>query len=242
MTVPTPARRLPPWGIPATIGWTVLAFVLSAIAVGAVFGLLGHGYPGLSASSYDGVAIAVGALVSIPVQVAVLVLAAQRRGWSTVDYLALTAPRRGEIIMAIICAAALVLLFDVALFLTGHDLVTPFQTEGYRSAREAGWLVAFLVAVIVFAPVGEEIAFRGFLYRGLARPGYEIHAIVAIALVWAALHIQYDWLGVGQVFAIGLLLGWIRWASGSTTLAILVHVLINLESMIETAVKVGYLS
>ena len=56
------------------------------------------------------------------------------------------------------------------------------------------------------------------------------------------LHIQYDWLGMVQIFAIGLMLGWFRWASGSTTLTIVMHVLINLEAMIETAIKVEYLS
>ena len=30
-----------------------------------------------------------------------------------------------------------------------------------------------MLAIVVVAPVGEEIAFRGFLYRGLVRPGYE---------------------------------------------------------------------
>ena len=41
---------------------------------------------------------------------------------------------------------------------------------------------------------------------------------------------------------LGLVLGWFRWASGSTTLTIIMHVLINLEAMIETAIKVEYCS
>ena len=92
------------------------------------------------------------------------------------------------------------------------------------------------------APVGEEIAFRGFLYRGLMRPGYEMLTIVAISVAWALLHIQYDWLGMAQIFAAGLTLGWFRWASGSTTLTIIMHVLINFEAMLETATKVELLS
>ena len=137
---------------------------------------------------------------------------------------------------------ALDVVFSLLLLLTGNDLVTPFQVEAYRSAKEAGWLFWLLVAIVVFAPIGEEIAFRGFLYRGLARPGYELYAIVAIAVAWAAMHIQYDWIGIFQVFAIGVLLGWIRWASESTLLPILMHMLINAEAMIETAIKVEYLS
>jgi hypothetical protein len=137
---------------------------------------------------------------------------------------------------------ALDVVFDVLLYATGHDLVPPFQVEAYQSAKDAGWLLGLMLAIVVVAPVGEELAFRGFLYRGLARPGWEIQAIVIIALLWALLHIQYDWFGMAQVFAAGLMLGWFRWASGSTTLTIMMHVLINAEAMLETLIKMDILS
>ena len=117
-----------------------------------------------------------------------------------------------------------------------------FQVEAYQSAKDANWLPAMMLAIIVVAPVGEEITFRGFLYRGLVRPGYERLTIVVISLAWALLHIQYDWLGMVQIFAAGLALGWFRWASGSTTLTIVMHMLINFEAMLETAIKVELLS
>ena len=92
------------------------------------------------------------------------------------------------------------------------------------------------------APIGEETCLPRLSYRGLVRPGHELLAIVVISLAWALLHIQYDWLGMAQIFAAGLVLGWFRWASGSTTLAIIMHVLINVEAMLETAIKVELLS
>jgi membrane protease YdiL (CAAX protease family) len=54
------------------------------------------------------------------------------------------------------------------------------------------------------------------------------------------LHVQYDWFGTAQVFAIGLLFGFVRWRTGSTTLAILMHVLLNLESVVETVFVMGW--
>jgi len=89
----------------------------------------------------------------------------------------------------------------------------------------------------MFAPVGEEIAFRGFLYRGLARHGRELQAIIIVSLVWSLLYIQYNWIGVTQIFLFGLLFGWFRCASGSTTVTILMHIAVNLEAMIETIIK-----
>ena len=136
-------------------------------------------------------------------------------------------------LLASLCVVALIAVSNVLLYLTGQDVVTPFQVEVYRSAKENGWLLGLLVAIVIAAPIGEEIAFRGFLYRGWALPGYELYAIAATSLAWALLHVQYDWVGIGQIFITGLLLGWFRWASGSTALTILMHALVNLEAMIE---------
>jgi hypothetical protein len=37
-------------------------------------------------------------------------------------------------------------------------------------------------------------------------------------------------------------LGWFRWASGSTTITIIMHILVNVEAMLETWIKVQYFS
>lgn len=242
MTFASDQNRTPPWGILATVAWLLLAFAISAVVVVGVFSAWQTDYLRASNGTYDGVLIAIGSLASIPVQVAVLAIAARLRHWSPASYLALNIPRRGEIVFAVICVLVLDLAFNSLLYLSGHNIVSPFQVETYRTAKDAGWLFWLLTAIIVAAPVGEEVTFRGFVYRGLARPGRELHAIVVIALAWALLHIQYDWLGMLQIFAIGLIFGWFRWASGSTTLTIIMHVLINFEAMIETAIKVEYLS
>jgi membrane protease YdiL (CAAX protease family) len=242
MNIAPDQSGLPPWGVLATLAWLLLAFVLSVAFGVVIYGAWLGGVPRELANSYDGVLVTIGTLVSVPVEVTILAMAARIRGWPAARYLALNIPRRGEVVMAVICVVALILVSNALLYATGSDIVTPFQVDAYRSAAEAGAMAWFLLAVVIFAPVGEEIAFRGFLFRGLARPGREIHAIVIVALAWSLLHFQYDWIGVTQIFLIGLVLGWFRWASGSTTIPIVMHVLINLEAMIETAIKVGHQS
>jgi hypothetical protein len=145
-------------------------------------------------------------------------------------------------VFAALCIIALDLLFDGMLYGSGRELVPSFQVEAYQSAKDAGWLVLMTFAIVVIAPVGEEVIFRGFLFRGLVRPHREWLAIAVIAAAWALLHIQYDWLGMAQIFAVGMIFGWFRWASGSTTLTIMMHVLVNAEAMIETAIKMELLS
>jgi membrane protease YdiL (CAAX protease family) len=232
----------PPWGIPATIAWLLFAFLSSVIVATIVFAAWQVERTNLRTFNYDGVVITIGALASVPVQIAVLAIAAQLRNWVPAHYLALNVPKRGEIVFGVLSVIALNAVFDLTMYLFGRELVPPFQVEAYQSAKEAGWLMWLILAIVVVAPIGEEIAFRGFLYRGLVRVGHEWLAIVVISIAWALLHIQYDWLGMMQIFAAGLMLGWFRWASGSVTLTTMMHVLINFEAMIETAIKVEMLS
>ncbi len=236
---PAPAQ---PWGVPATIAWLLFAFLASVVVATIVFAAWQGDRVNIRPSTYDGVMITIGAMASVPVQIAVLAFAARLRRWTPADYLALNRPKRSEIIFAVLCTIALMVAFDALIAVSGRDLVPPFQVEAYQSAKDAGWMLGLMLAIVVVAPVGEEIAFRGFLYRGLVRPGYERLAIVVISLAWALLHIQYDWLGMAQIFAAGLTLGWFRWASGSTSLTIIMHFLINFEAMLETAIKVELLS
>ena len=67
-------------------------------------------------------------------------------------------------------------------------------------------------------------------------------AIVVISVLWAALHIQYDWAGMLQIFVIGLFLGFVRWRSGSTLLTFVLHALFNLEGTMETVLFVKFFS
>jgi membrane protease YdiL (CAAX protease family) len=63
--------------------------------------------------------------------------------------------------------------------------------------------------------------------------------IVLISIVWSLGHFQYDWLGITSIFVVGVLLGLVRWRTGSTTLTIVIHMLNNLESWTETGFALG---
>jgi hypothetical protein len=100
--------------------------------------------------------------------------------------------------------------------------------------QTAGFLPLLLVALIVAAPVFEEIGFRGFLFQGIAKLPYGgIPAILVTASLWALIHQQYDWFGIGTIFVTGLFLGAVRLKTGSTTLTIVLHALMNLAASIE---------
>ena len=182
--------------------------------------------------------------VAGPAWIGASVLAARLRKWRARDYLALVPPRRAEIAFAVACLAALLIAFDLFTFVVGRDVVPRFMVEAYKSARAVQFaLPLFFLAVVIVAPIAEEIAFRGFLFRGLSESWLGVSGtLVVTSAVWAAMHIQYDAFTIGQIFCIGLLLGWIRWATGSTLLTIALHVLANLTACIQAAIKVEWLN
>jgi membrane protease YdiL (CAAX protease family) len=195
---------------------------------------------GMPDFSGDGVAVTLIILMSTPMQVGLLALFAQRAGGSVAAYLGWIWPRRSEVVFGIVAVVTVIVVANAISWLLGRGIVTAFQSDIYRTAGAAGSLAMLWLwlAVVVATPIGEETLFRGFLFRGwLQAPRDAWPVIVVTALLWALIHVQYDWYVTGQVFAFGVLLGWMRWATGSTLLAILLHSLINLEGMIETVVQ-----
>lgn len=231
-----------PWGRGATFALAVLALlagqIVALLALTLWYGQnLGH----LPNFSGDGAAITLIIAVSTPIEVGLLALFASRGGGSAAEYLGLKWPSRGELVLGLAATVALIIVGNVVSWLLGRNLVTPFQTDIYTTASAAGWLLWLCVAVIILTPIGEEILFRGFLFQGwLRKPSDGWVVIFATSLLWAMIHVQYDWYVIGQIFVFGLLLGWLRWASGSTILTILLHALINAEGMIETVLGLSW--
>jgi len=247
---PAPARPLSGW---STLGWAVLAFCawLAAEAL-VLIAFIARWYarsPGVPIDvdqvAHDGYVVSIAAIASMAVQCGVVILALRRAHQPVADYLGLVRrPHPREILFCLASVAVLLVASDLLSFLMGHDLVPPFMVHVYESARNAGApaILLFLIAAVIAAPVGEEIMFRGFLFRGWAAPLGVTGTIVVTSAVWAAIHVQYDWYGIVQVFCLGLLFGWVRARSGSTLLTMMMHSVCNIAATVETAVIIDWLS
>src|SRR6476646_9417089 len=224
-----------PWGIFATLALGALALLAGQLSgIAALSALYGFDLGEVATVSQDGGAIVLFIFVSAPVQVAVLVLAAAYKG-NVLTYLGYMLPRRSEVVFGIAVLATLIVVGDTVSWLAGRNIVDRFQTDIYQAAKSASMLPLLLVAVTVFIPVTEESLFRGFLFRGWLRSPHQAWPVIVVtAGLFAVIHVQYDWFLIAQVFAFGVLFGWVRWATGSTILTMLLHALVNLEGMIET--------
>jgi membrane protease YdiL (CAAX protease family) len=79
-----------------------------------------------------------------------------------------------------------------------------------------------IVGILVLAPLGEELLFRGVIFKLLATKSTAL-AILITATLFAGSHFQYSWLGMVLVFIDGLYYGFARAWSGSTLLTIAMH-------------------
>jgi len=232
------------WGYWATLGWALLAFVASQFAALVALLWLRQGdVSSLLSTPFDGAVVTLFIMIANPLMIAVIMLAVRLARSQQAEYLALTLSPARYLYRGVVWLVGLVAASDALLYFGGYPLVTPFQLQSYTTAVAEGWLPALLVGSILVAPAGEEIMFRGFVFRGWARSDRTTWpAIVVISVLWAGLHVQYDWTGILQIFVIGLFLGWMRWRSGSTLLTFLLHALLNLEGTMETVLQVRFLS
>jgi uncharacterized protein len=254
---PLPASRAPmravavraerPWGFWGSLGWGLLAVAtgLSAIVICAVIWRITHQFQAPHPEDTDFAYVAAGKLASIlasVVPLAVLGIAVKIRGFSLRDYFALEAVRRRDLVLGIACLTVLLVVGATMESLLGIDGGSNVETT-YRTERLAGTLPLLWLLVVVVAPVTEELLFRGFLHCGWASSWLGVPGtIVLTSALWAALHLQYNWLGILVIFLMGLIFGSLRQHSGSTTLTIVLHAFNNLFVTVLVTVKIEWLS
>jgi hypothetical protein len=190
------------------------------------------------ASGLDGSGMVLGlvTLVGCPICISFLWLVCLLRGAPWREYMAWDRPSWKTLLRTAPVVVAFWIASDLVTLALGRPIVPPFMMQAYETA---GFLPILLIAVIVIAPIFEETLFRGLAFRGWERSFLTpIGTIVLTSAIWAAMHIQYDWYGMGLVLATGFLLGGIRYFTKSTTVAILAHGLFNLVATIEVVIQV----
>jgi len=88
-----------------------------------------------------------------------------------------------------------------------------------------GYVFLFL-AVVIVAPVGEEVVFRGFLQKFLEEYWKDItRAVLVTSLFFAMIHFNPFW--TIQIYILGVLLGFLSWKTKSVIPSIMLHSINN---------------
>jgi len=230
-----------PWGFWATMAWSVATMILLLIVeivVLVVVLVAAHQQdPKLDVEKLNldsnGLVLAISSIVAAPVGVGLILLLIYARRCPIGEYLGWNRPRAGATLKWAAAVLAFAAVSDALHWLLRGSIVPPWMVEVYETA---GWLPLLVFTLLVAAPVFEEVLFRGFMFHGIAssRLG-KIPAILITAAAWAAIHVQYDWLGVVSIFLGGILLGIARLQTRSVVLTMLLHSLQNLLATIEVA-------
>lgn len=232
------------WSGWATLIWGVLISAIFVVTQMLVMGLyMGANYGDASDEekavlfdqlSLDGTVISLATLATFIVGSLVIVGIIQLKKYSDVSrYLGLRLPMREEVRSWLTIFLLLLVLSEVLSYFLGKNESHEFMVSAYVSAQPL-WLL--WVAMVIAAPVFEELFFRGFLLEGFRHTFMGgTGAVVVTSLFWALIHTQYDLYYITTIFIMGLVLGFARLQSGSVILTIGLHALVNALATLQTA-------
>jgi len=237
-----------PWGFWVTVGFALaiaVAFVAAQIAVAILFSTvsMATGHEEIlkepTKLQSNGLFLALATCGAAPVGIGLTWLFAWiRKGISVSDYLGLKRLPAKQLLRWCIGLLLVGALSDGLSALLGRPIVPDVIVESYKTA----WSPPLLwFAMVILAPLNEEVFFRGFLFAGLSRSRIGGRgAILLTSLLWSVIHFQYDWFGVATIFVVGLLLGYARLKTSSIIPTILMHSLMNLVATIQVAMLLWY--
>jgi uncharacterized protein len=193
------------------------------------------GSPALESLKYDGRLLSWCTFASaIICGLAVIIVVKLKRGSKLSDYLGLIFPKRRQLLFWLLVLIAFIGLSDVISILLGKPTTPEFMVKAY-SLLASPWIL--WVALLVAAPLFEELFFRGFLIKGLSAS--------ALALVRCGYYLLRNVggnshsirsLGMATILVLGFILGTARIKSGSIILTMLLHSFTNLVATGEVVI------
>jgi tetratricopeptide (TPR) repeat protein/membrane protease YdiL (CAAX protease family) len=225
----------------ATVGTVLLVVFLSTLIVEIVFhagrAIYLAGRPGTPPGYLS---LIFRTTVSLILQATILIVVVRINGYRIEDYFGLRLPRKRDAIIGIAATGGFLLLKYASNFHNGVIPVLPAELEEYESASAAGVLPLLFVTNVLIAPLGEELVYRGFLFRGLEKSRIgAIGAVLVSTVFWTALHLNYNFRLLVFIATLGLLFGWLRVRSQSVLLTWFLHGLTNLTVLAAVAAQIG---
>ena len=235
------------WGPWASLAWSVFAivawFAAQVVIANSLIAWFESGAADAATLAADGRFVAMVSLGAMNVPMVIIAVAIWSTRTGLTEYLGLYWPERRYLLIGLATLAILIPLVDLVSLLAGQAVTPKFVLDLYTSARDAGSLWLLVIALVVTAPLVEETVFRGFLLPSLAASRIGVWGAIGLTSVgWAVLHAQYQPFYLLQIIALGIVFGWLRYRSGTTTLTILLHGLVNFIAIAQAGVIVEWFS
>lgn len=214
----------------ALLALASLAFGLAAAVDGwaGALRLVAKAKDVLSASddAADRINIVAGGIAYVVTALCVLAAARFRGGAGWADLIGWRPwdMRRHARLLALILVATLCWSFVAS---TAIEQVYPQAKDWVSAPTGTIWIIGFLALATLFAPITEELLFRGWIYTSLRRTIGARWGILVSALLFALAHWESTHLYALAVFPVGLALGYIRERANSVAASITFHALYN---------------
>ena len=190
---------------------------VEALTVGDIFFL----------GSADGTIVSSSILISCLLLTLLMIAIVRVKGVDVRQYLALHS-------FSWLTAAAMMAV--LVLFMLGSQIVThwldktplDFVDPLYQSVNSV-WLL--VVAMVIVAPIYEELVFRGLLWSAISEqfsePRGAITASIVTSIIFAVIHLQYGLYEITTIMLLAMIFCYARIKSGSVLLPILLHIINN---------------
>jgi uncharacterized protein len=232
------------WGPLGTILWSVviaLIFVATQTVVVIIYIIMNNVVLPSGVSSpmarlqYDGVLLSICTFAAAVTGSSMTIIAVKlKHGSDLKTCLGITLPNKRQFFQWFVAIGVFILVSDCVSFFLGKPIVPEFMARTYGSL-ESPWMLS--LALLLAAPLFEELFFRGFLIKGLSASILRWYgAVIFSSAAWATIHQQYDLYGITTIFALGLILGTARVKTGSTILAMFLHSFCSLVAIAETII------
>jgi len=180
--------------------------------------------------SYMGLLVSVAGIVSYAAGTGLVLAFVKARGRAGIaEYLGLK-----KISWKVVLTVVLITAFCVALTTVIGNLLHIGENDTIMNDlyNSSVWPALLWIVVVVLAPIFEESLFRGFLFEGFrkSRLGV-IGTIILTSFVWMFFHLGYDLYSLAAIFLFGLVLGAVRYKTGSLWSTMLMHACYNIVGM-----------
>lgn len=214
------------WGLVEAFGGLFVIYFVAAVAGLAIFAASGY-------DEFDEAPLWLFAVANAPLHLAMLAVvwwSTSARGNGMVTDLCVRV-RPGDVgrglVMGPVCSIGLGLLYlPIVDFFGGDaDAVDDAARDLTDRANTPVGVVALVIAVVVLAPIAEEIFFRGFLLRAVEDRAGTTAGVIVSSVVFGAVHFQLLQLPI--LIALGLILAIITVRTERLGPAILTHMAFN---------------
>ena len=201
----------------------VIGMVASVVAAGIVFAIGGYGVDEVMPLSV--VAILQAALWTGLLGVPLWLVVVRGVRWVDLGWGATFRDAWQGLGIGIATQVAVVPIIYIPVLLMADDLDVSGPARDLVDKASGGGILLLILAVVVGAPIVEEIFFRGLTLRALEARMRRRTALVVSAFVFGVVHLQF--LQFPALLAIGLICGWLAQRDGRIGRAIWAHVGFN---------------